>query len=75
MSPRCTLGTDLTLLQTLYTAVVCIDFEFHQPAGERPTPLCMTTYELFSGRTAALWFEASIPQALPWPTTPNILIV
>jgi hypothetical protein len=67
--------TDMALLQALYTAVVCIDFEFHQPAGERPAPLCMATYELFSQRTSTLWFEAPVPQAPPWPTTPDVLMV
>src|SRR5262249_10274421 len=31
------------------------DFEFTQPPGERPTPLCLVARELRSGRTLRLW--------------------
>lgn len=33
----------------------CIDFEFKQPAGERPQPLCMVGRELFTGREIRMW--------------------
>src|SRR5437879_1415392 len=32
-----------------------VDFEFNQPAGERPTPLCMVAREFRSGRLIRLW--------------------
>jgi hypothetical protein len=34
-----------------------VDFEFSQPAGERPVPVCLVAHELGSGRTLRLFDE------------------
>src|SRR5215831_13316818 len=66
---------DLAGLQQLYTHVICIDFEFYQPEGERPLPLCMATYEVFSGETTMTWLLDGAPQAPAWPCTAHTLMV
>ncbi|MEX1230835.1 MAG: DNA polymerase [Planctomycetaceae bacterium] len=38
-----------------YREVWCIDFEFHAPEGERPTPICMVAREYHTGRLVRLW--------------------
>lgn len=38
-------------LQHCFRAVWLVDFEFHQPDGERPTPICFVAKELFTGTT------------------------
>jgi hypothetical protein len=38
-----------------FSEVWFCDFEFHQPDGERPTPLCMVARELRTGRVLRLW--------------------
>jgi len=62
-------------LRQLYRQVICIDFEFYQPEGERPLPLCMATHELFSGQAQTTWLEGAAPFALAWPSTPEVLVV
>lgn len=42
-------------LQRLYRSVWLVDFEFHQPDGCRPTPLCFVAKELFTGDTIRRW--------------------
>jgi DNA polymerase family A len=66
---------DVAGLRQLYTQVICIDFEFYQPDGERPLPLCMATHELFSGQSQATWLLDAAPSGPAWPCTPNILVV
>src|SRR5215469_12799239 len=34
-----------------------VDFEFSQPVGERPKPVCLVAHELISGRTVRLFEE------------------
>lgn len=38
-----------------FKQVWAVDFEFQQPAGERPTPLCLVARELRSGRLLRVW--------------------
>jgi hypothetical protein len=38
-----------------YREVVVLDFEFTQPDGERPEPLCLVASELKSGRVHLYW--------------------
>jgi len=38
-----------------FNQVWAVDFEFQQPAGERPTPLCLVARELRSGRLLRVW--------------------
>jgi DNA polymerase-1 len=33
----------------------CVDFEFQQPAGERPRPVCMVAKEFFTGGKIRMW--------------------
>jgi hypothetical protein len=69
------MSMDLAGLRQLYTQVICIDFEFYQPPGERPLPLCMATHELFSGQSHATWLlEANAPSP-PWRCTNDVLFV
>src|SRR5262249_38427636 len=66
---------DLTGLRHLYTQVRCIDFEFFQPDGERPHPLCMATHELFSGQSSTTWLLDAAPSRPAWPCSPDVLVV
>jgi DNA polymerase-1 len=43
-----------------------INFEFYQPKGENPKPLCFTAIEKFSGRTIKLWRD----ELLRWEECP-----
>ena len=54
-----------------------MDFEFFQPPGERPAPLCYVARELVSGRTDKVWIEnAGGGQASPMaPIGPDELLV
>mgnify|MGYP000906766904 CR=1 FL=1 len=42
-----------------------VDFEFHQPDGDRPTPICMVAKEYKHGRTLRLWQDELRAMALP----------
>src|SRR5262245_51884391 len=66
---------DLAGLRHLYTQIRCIDFEFYQPDGERPLPLCMATHELFSGESSTTWLLDAAPSRPAWPGTPDVLLV
>lgn len=50
-----------------------VDFEFHQPDGERPTPLCLVAKEFFTGRTTRLWDPNTQPP--PYGMGPRDLFV
>jgi DNA polymerase-1 len=53
-----------------------IDFEFHQPPGENPKPLCVAFHLLGSERTEKLWLEGDQPPvACPFPVDGDTLIV
>jgi DNA polymerase I len=41
------------------------DFEFTEPPGERPTPICLVAWELRSGKRSRLWGDEL--RRLPWP--------
>jgi DNA polymerase I len=52
------------------------DFEFRQPPGERPTPVCLVAREYRSGRTIRLWDdELRCHPAPPFPVGPETLYV
>jgi hypothetical protein len=38
-----------------FSEIWLVDFEFHQPSGELPEPICMVAREYRSGRTLPLW--------------------
>ena len=59
-----------------YAAVQLVDFEFYQPDGERPVPLCMVAWELHSGRTIRLSaYELEEMSAPPFSVGPDTLFV
>jgi hypothetical protein len=62
-------------LTRFYRHLWVIDFEFHQPAGERPQPLCVAAWELRSGRRVAHWLEGQPPLPLPCSTTSDSLLI
>ena len=51
-----------------------LDFEFHQPPGERPTPICMVAHEWRSGRRIRLWLDDRTEQ-LPFDVGPESLFI
>jgi hypothetical protein len=54
-----------------------VDFEFSQPVGGRPEPVCMVANELISGRTMRL-FEDELRRCgnePPYPILPHSLVV
>ena len=44
-------------LAQIYRRVWCLDFEYHQPKGYRPDPICLAAIDLLSGEKIELWFE------------------
>jgi DNA polymerase-1 len=59
-----------------YREVWLVDFEFSQPPGERPTPVCLVAREFRSGRTLRLWQEdLQCRRIPPYPIGPNTLFV
>lgn len=38
-----------------FKQIWAVDFEFQQPAGERPVPVCLVAQEIRSGRLVRLW--------------------
>jgi DNA polymerase I len=53
-----------------------IDFEFNQPDGERPEPICMVALEVYSGATIRLGpDELRRHSRAPFPTGPDSLVV
>lgn len=38
-----------------FTQIWAVDFEFQQPEGERPVPICMVAREVRTGRLVRLW--------------------
>jgi hypothetical protein len=59
-----------------FAEVWLADFEFHQPDGERPHPLCLVAHEWREGRTVRWWLDTPTPPPLPpYPTGPDALFV
>lgn len=60
-----------------FEEVVFVDFEFSQPAGERPVPVCMVAHELGSGRTLQLFGEdlRRCDGQAPYPGSRHVLFV
>lgn len=50
-----------------FPEVWAMDFEFVARDGELPVPLCVTAFELHSGRRASAWVEPEPDQPLPNP--------
>jgi hypothetical protein len=53
----------------------CVDFEYHQPPGERPTPLCLVAREVLSGLTLQRWLYGEDPGLCPIPNTAQDLFI
>ncbi len=58
-----------------FSSVWCADFEFYQPDGELPRPLCMVARELRSGQLLRLWEDDLLEKKAPIPGGPNSLFV
>ena len=54
--------------------VVCIDFEFSQPTGEIPRPLCVVWHEWRTGSGGRLWVEDQNVSP-PYPTGEGVCYV
>ena len=40
-----------------FDAIWLIDFEFHQPDGARPHPICLVAHEWRQGQTVRVWLD------------------
>src|SRR5437762_295766 len=59
-----------------YREIWLVDFEFSQPPGERPTPVCLVAREFRSGRTLRLWQDELRDRRMPpYPISPEALFV
>jgi hypothetical protein len=61
------------LLRLMFRFVWLVDFEFHQPDGERPAPLCLVAKEFFTGKVVRRW--APFDSVPPYEVGGNSLIV
>jgi hypothetical protein len=52
-----------------------VDFEFHAPPGERPTPICAVARELFTGELVRTWLADGGPSTAPYDTGPDALFI
>jgi hypothetical protein len=59
-----------------YREIWLVDFEFSQPPGERPDPICLVAREFRSGRTIRLWQdELTRREIAPYPVDSHVLFV
>ena len=54
-----------------FREIWCVDFEFNQPPGERPQPICMVGHEMRSDR----WIESFNPMYPPFDVRDDSLFV
>lgn len=60
----------------LFESVWLVDFEFHQPPGDRPTPLCMVAHNFCTGMKLRMRQDKlQARQAAPFPTGAGSLFV
>lgn len=57
-----------------FTEVVVVDFEFRQPDGERPEPVCVVAHELVSGRRHRRMLTSDMPPEPPYPVDDGTLV-
>jgi DNA polymerase I len=57
-----------------FREIWCVDFEFRQPAGELPDPICVVATELKSGRWVRV-FGDEMPSIAPYSTREDSLFV
>ena len=48
-----------------FRSIQTVDFEFHQPGGELPRPICMVARELRTGREIRLWEDQLVRVGRP----------
>lgn len=61
---------------TDFPAIWLVDFEFHQPDGERPQPLCLVAHEWRQHRTVRCWlYDQPVPPLPPYPCDRHNLFV
>jgi hypothetical protein len=58
-----------------YREIWVMDFEFHQPPGDRPQPICLAARELRSGRLARAWLWQDRLPTPPYSLNPDTLCV
>ena len=58
-----------------FTEVVVVDFEFRQPNGERPEPVCVVAHELVSGRRHRRMLTSDVLPEPPYPVDETALVV
>jgi DNA polymerase I len=57
-----------------FSEIWCVDFEFHQPAGDCPLPICLVAYEIRSERWMKL-FRDEMAAIAPYRLDENSLFV
>jgi hypothetical protein len=62
-------------LRRFYRAVWVVDCEFSQPAGDRPTPLCLVAHDLLSRSWVHCWLEGTPLARPPFATDDQTLVV
>lgn len=61
---------------TRYSQIWAVDYEFRQPPGERPVPVCLVAQELRSRRHVRVWGdELPTLQRPPYPIDETTLVV
>jgi DNA polymerase-1 len=58
-----------------FKQVWVVDFEFCQPDGDLPDPLCVVARELVSGSRVARWIDAGDPGPAPYELGPQSVFV
>ena len=59
-----------------YDKILLVDFEFHQPDGNVPEPLCMVITDYKTGDTIRLWRDELLSMSPPpFSTGPDVLFV
>ena len=59
-----------------FRQVRTVDFEFHQPDGERPAPICMVSREYRTGQVIRVWEDRlTMLSRPPFPVDSETLFV
>jgi hypothetical protein len=59
-----------------FTSITVLDFEFCQPDGERPRPICVVAREVLRDRVDRIWlYDEPPPPRPPYPTDASSLLV
>jgi DNA polymerase-1 len=59
-----------------FSDITFIDFEFSQPRGSLPSPICLVGHELRTGVVHRVWQdELSLLEKAPYPTGQGALVV